>query len=166
MIKLNAGFSRKVGEPNYGSRGASVNVELELESGLIGDPDGLRSKINNLFDIARRSVDAELAGGPIANGHSDSGNPVVSRTSFGVPGNSYGNGRTDNHGGNGQPTVRYATVSQIRAIRAICQRQGLDPERFANQRYRVNGIEELSVKEASAIIDELKAATSRNGGGR
>ena len=32
MIKLNAGFSRKVGEPNYGSRGASVNVELELEN--------------------------------------------------------------------------------------------------------------------------------------
>ncbi len=34
MIKLNAGFSRKVGEPNYGSRGASVNVELELESDI------------------------------------------------------------------------------------------------------------------------------------
>ncbi len=38
MLKLNAGFSRKVDEPNYGSRGASVNVELELESGLVGDP--------------------------------------------------------------------------------------------------------------------------------
>ena len=34
MLKLNAGISRKVGEPNYGSRGASVNVELELESGF------------------------------------------------------------------------------------------------------------------------------------
>ena len=62
MIKLNAGFSRKVGEPNYGSRGASVNVELELESGLIGDPDSLMSRIRSLFDIARRSVDAELTG--------------------------------------------------------------------------------------------------------
>ncbi len=27
MIKLNAGFSRKVGEPNYGSRGATVNPD-------------------------------------------------------------------------------------------------------------------------------------------
>ena len=35
MIKLNCGFSRKVGEANYGSRGASVNLELEIE--LIGE---------------------------------------------------------------------------------------------------------------------------------
>ncbi len=56
MIKLNAGFSRKVGEPNYGSRGASVNVELELESSLIGDADALSSKTRNLFDIARQAA--------------------------------------------------------------------------------------------------------------
>ena len=37
-LKLNIGLSRKVGEPNYSSRGASVNVELELESGLVGEP--------------------------------------------------------------------------------------------------------------------------------
>jgi hypothetical protein len=30
MLKLNAGLSRKVGEPDYGSRGASVNLELEV----------------------------------------------------------------------------------------------------------------------------------------
>ena len=34
-LKLNVGLSRKVGEANYGSRGASVNLELELESGLV-----------------------------------------------------------------------------------------------------------------------------------
>ena len=38
MIKLNAGFSRKVGEANYSSRGASVNVDLELESADELDP--------------------------------------------------------------------------------------------------------------------------------
>ena len=39
MLKLNAGISRKVGEPNYGSRGATVHLELEVESHLIQDPD-------------------------------------------------------------------------------------------------------------------------------
>ena len=42
MIKLNAGFSRKVGEANYSSRGASVNLELKLESSMIADPDKMQ----------------------------------------------------------------------------------------------------------------------------
>ena len=49
MIKLNAGFSRKVGEANYSSRGASVNVDLELESALIREPEKLHEKIRVLF---------------------------------------------------------------------------------------------------------------------
>ena len=112
MLKLNAGFSRKVGEPNYGSRGASVNVELELESNLIGDPEALMARIRNLFDLARRSVDEEL------NGHQAPAEP---------PGSSRQNGRRSaggaprantSTGGNGNQSGRYATVSQVRAIRA------------------------------------------------
>jgi hypothetical protein len=34
-LKLNVGLSRKIGEENYGSRGASVNLELELDAGCI-----------------------------------------------------------------------------------------------------------------------------------
>ncbi|MFH0982698.1 MAG: hypothetical protein V2A79_14330, partial [Planctomycetota bacterium] len=64
MLRLNAGFSRKVGEPNFGSRGASVNLELELESHLIGDPAALLGRIQGLFDLAREAVDAELGNGP------------------------------------------------------------------------------------------------------
>ena len=63
MIKLNAGFSRKVGEANYGSRGASVNLELELDSGAIDTPEKLHDKIKTLFALARRAVDEELRNG-------------------------------------------------------------------------------------------------------
>ncbi len=68
MLKLNAGFSRKVGEPNYGSRGASVNVELEVESQLISDPEGLSRRIRGLFELARQAVDDELAASSIPTG--------------------------------------------------------------------------------------------------
>lgn len=161
MLKVNAGFSRKIGEPNYGSRGASVNVELELESNLIGDPDALLARIKNLFDLARRSVDEELNGNQAPAESSGSGQQNGQRS---------GNRFSDNTspGGNGNQSVRYATASQVRAIRAICNRQSVNPDRLANERFRINDLEELTLKEASSLIDELKAAPSRggNGGGR
>ena len=33
-LKLNVGASRKVGDNNYGSRGASINLEMELDGTL------------------------------------------------------------------------------------------------------------------------------------
>lgn len=63
MIKLNAGFSRKVGEANFGSRGASVNLELELESSAASNPGRMREKIRAMFALARKAVDEELRGG-------------------------------------------------------------------------------------------------------
>ena len=162
MLKLNAGFSRKVGEPNYGSRGASVNVELELESNLIGDPGGLMARIKGLFDLARRSVDEEL------NGNQAQANATGPSQQNG---RRFANGTTGNNtstGGNGNQSVRSATASQVRAIRAICDRQGVNPDRLANERFSVGDLEELTIREASSLIDELKAAPSHggNGGGR
>ncbi|MCH7814479.1 MAG: hypothetical protein IID40_10720, partial [Planctomycetes bacterium] len=77
------------------------------------------------------------------------------------------NGRRGRNNHSDRP-VRRATASQVRAIRAIAQKQQLDPDRLANQRFRVNDLEELTIREASTLIDELKAAPSHggNGGGR
>ena len=141
MLKLNAGCSRKVGDFNYGSRGASVNIELELESHLISDPDGIRKRIDGLFDLARQSVDDEL-------------NHQTQLTNNAAP-------------NNGNRSVRYATQSQIRAINAISQRNQLDAAQIANQRYGVNDVAELTLQEASSLIDELKRQpANRNGGDR
>ena len=162
MLRLNAGFSRKVGEPNYGSRGASVNVELELESGLIADPEALTDRIKSLFDLARKSVDEELNGD---QAQVDSPGPSQQngrRLATGASGNNTPTG------GNGNQSVRSATASQVRAIRAICDRQGVNPDRLANERFSVGDLEELTIREASSLIDELKAAPScgGKGGGR
>jgi hypothetical protein len=153
MLKVNAGFSRKVGEPNYGSRGASVNVELEVESGLIGDPNALVTRIRNLFTIAKRSVDAEL-GGAASNPNGDGRAPREPQAG--------------GHRNNQSSDVRYATTSQVRAIRAICQCQNVDPIRLAAERFQVNDLEELTLREASMPIDDLKAGNGnpRAGGGR
>ena len=59
-IKLNIGLSRKVGEVNYGSRGASINLEVELDNGVLNDPAQLRDRVSDLYLLARQSVDEEL----------------------------------------------------------------------------------------------------------
>lgn len=142
MLKLNVGFSRKTGEANYGSRGASINLELELDSSLVGDADRLKDRIRQLFALAKASVDEELAGNaPAANG---------------------------NQPANGQrrSNARRATASQARALIAIADRQKLNLASLLSGRFGVQKPEELSITEASALIDELKASTNGNGSQR
>ncbi len=152
MLKLNAGFSRKVGEPNYCSRGASVNIELEVESGLVGGPDGLLDRIRRLFELARRSVDQELASANNGNGASNETSSNHQRPPYDGRGN-----------GTPQQTVRYATPSQQGAIRAICKNLGLDADQTAKLKHNVSRLDDLTLQEASALIGELKAIQAEQG---
>src|SRR6476659_8220366 len=90
-LKLSIASSRKVGEPKYGSRGATVGLEMEVDSSLVDHPRQLHEKIRRLFRLAKQSVDLEL------------GSP-----------NSAENRLSD-----GEAETRPATHRQIRAIQAI-----------------------------------------------
>ncbi len=162
-VKLNIGLSRKVGEANYGSRGASINLEVELDNGVLGDPGQLRDRVRDLYMLARQSVDDELqrpadaGGGEHAhangNGHYSNGNG----DSGPANGQSNGNGHSNGNGQQPRMEVARATQSQIRAIFAITKRQGLDPNALVREKYRVHRMDDLSIREASALIDELKS---------
>ena len=58
--KINIGLSRKIGESNYGSRGATANLEVEIDSGTISDSQLLRDRMRSLYAMARQSVEEEL----------------------------------------------------------------------------------------------------------
>jgi hypothetical protein len=153
MLKLNVGFNRKAGEANYGSRGASVNLELELDSGLAGDPERLKERIRSLFLLAKASVDEELTSGGSGTGHSGSPKQAASN------GHS-ARGRRD--------ATRSATASQVRALHAIADRQGIDLGEAVRTRYGVDQPDAISITEASELIDQLKGSVTHgsNGGGR
>ena len=165
MLKLNVGFSRKVGEPDFGSRGASVNVEIELDVGVIREPDRFRGQIQHLFTVAKTSVDEQLNGGTgtgmansqpqshVANGHSQNGH----RNGNG------NNGHSNNGHGSGNRTNRLATQSQVRAIHAIANRQRVDLPGLLQNRFQVNRPDDLSLRDASHVIDELKSQPASNG---
>ena len=59
-LKTNVGVSRKVADNNYGSRGASVNLEVELDSTLIQEPELLQQRIRQVFRLAQQAIDEEL----------------------------------------------------------------------------------------------------------
>lgn len=143
-LKLNAGLSRKVADGNYGSKGASVNVELEVESSIIDEPGKLKERIKQVFGIVRSSLVEELNGnsGQQSQAHQPSSSPPQN-------GNGAGNGHQ-----NGTP--RPATKSQVKAIQSICRNKGIDLTTFLNNRFHVGRPDDLNIKTASAAIDELK----------
>ncbi len=176
-LKANVGVSRKVADNNYGSRGASVNVEVELESALVNEPERFFDRIRQVFRLTQQSIDEELTrqqagctnhsanrvnNGSNGNGYTDNGHAAPS-------GNGNSNGRTNGYSnGNGRANAngRKATASQVRAIHAIAKRQGLDLAQTLHDRYGTNQPEDLSITEASQLIDDLKCTTTGNGKGQ
>jgi len=73
-LKTNIGVSRKVADNNYGSCAASMNLEVELESSLIQEPERLQEQVRQLFRMAWHAVDEELA-------RQQPNNPTVMRES-------------------------------------------------------------------------------------
>lgn len=135
-LKLNVGLSRKVGDTNYGSRGASVNVEMELESSLVGEPSKLQDRIRQLFGVVRSSLAEEL-----------NGSQQVSKN---------GNGTAPDKSNGSTSNRRAATQSQVKAIHAIANKKQLNLGQLLRERFHVGRADDLSLQEASRLIDELK----------
>src|SRR5262245_62255210 len=61
-LKLSVGVSRKVGQPDYGSVGASCQLELEVDSALLErDLDGFHARVRDAYVAAHQAVHDELA---------------------------------------------------------------------------------------------------------
>ncbi len=140
-LRLNVGLQQKVGLPDFGSLGASCQVELELDSQLLDrSPDALQAEIARAFDACRQAVQTELARSKPAG---TNGPPKANRQ-------------------DGQQTgqTRRATASQVRALKAISGRQKFDLSADLQQRFGVVRPEDLDLKQASRLIDELNRPTN------
>src|SRR3954451_8255592 len=128
-MKLNVGVSRKVGLPDYGSVGASCNLELEMEYGqLERDLDGFQARVRDAYVAAHQAVHDELARLQVPDETGTSRpSPMPIRT---VARDGYaranGNGAVA-RAQEDRPRVRKpATSNQVKAILAIARRQDAD----------------------------------------
>ncbi|HEV8071996.1 MAG TPA: hypothetical protein VGP76_30050 [Planctomycetaceae bacterium] len=142
-VTVNVGFSRKVGEPNYGSRGASVQLELELDRSAIEGGERFQSEIDRIFELARDAVDRELQRNLVPSSELQ---PDLDECSEATKSQ---NGRTR--------APRPATPNQVRAIQAIAQNRGVDLSQLLAGEFDAKTAEELTIVEASRLIDRLQS---------
>jgi len=139
MLKLTASYSKKVpGAEQYSSEGYHVSIEAECPQSLLEDPASLQDQVQSLFAEARSQVDQQISGEVPERG----GRPQL------VNGN--GNGRSHS-----QPSR--ASNRQISYAASLAKRVwNMSPDELARE-LRVSRLDELTSKQASDLIERLKA---------
>ncbi len=172
-MTVKVGLAKKVGQPDYGSLGASCEVALELDAGLLfSDLDGFHRKVQAAYTACRQAVQDELSGQPGSSSPALNSN-AAERTQSNTNGHERGDGdgsprrnpsRDSDHGANGSQngrstngSKRAATSAQVRALHSIATRQNFNLTELLREKFHVYKAEELSLREASLLIDELNA---------
>ena len=138
MIKIIASHSMKVpAEGEYSSKSFHVGLEAEVADSVGGE--GILAKSHALFALAKAAVNAELSGKPASNGEQ--------------PAPKQENGDLD------KPSSK-----QLNFLLSLARRNGgiEKLQETIHRDFRVGGIEDLSRKQASELIEKLTG----KGGGR
>jgi hypothetical protein len=196
MLKLHAGVSKKVGLPGFSSASASCTIEAELDGSLLHDREGFQIVVQRAYKSCEKAVEDQIArllvqGNPTPNSpvcapdvseHPQTTNgpqtrsqspsrasqPVTQevievRTSPAI------SGTRITTTSNSLPSPRPATASQVKAIRAIAARRKIDLVGMLRERFGLTTADELGIRQASSLIDELKSdgesSPSTNGNG-
>ena len=170
MLKLHAGVSKKVGLPGFSSASASCTIEAELDSSLLQDHEGFQIVVQRAYQSCEKAVQDQITR-LTCDDHSDASQPpeiVEVRTAPTITGASVNRIPTNQF--STQPNPRPATASQVKAIRAIAARRKIDLVGLLRDRFGLTTADELGIRQASALIDDLKsdeptASPSTNGNG-
>ena len=185
MLKLHAGVSKKVGLPGFSSASASCTIEAELDSSLLQDREGFQTVVQRAYQSCEQAVQDQIA--RLTNDGTDESSQtntqpqevIEVRTSPAISGarittNGAATNSTETRATNravfrDAPSPRPAAASQVKAIRAIAARRKIDLVGLLRDRFGLQTADELGIRQASNLIDELKsdepAATPSNGNG-
>jgi hypothetical protein len=142
-LLANVSYSKKVpAETEYSSQGYSLGLQTEIPD---GDPEVIRRRLREAFDMVRQAVEDELAAG--------NGRPAT-------------NGRPTTNDRPAEPAKPRsaeprATNRQIGFINALAQRRRLTAAEInarVRERFGVEGgMYDLTKSQASMLLDEMNA---------
>ena len=141
MIRLNVGLSRKIGQANYGSKGGSVNLEVEVAD---LDHDKLKESIHRLFNLAKQSLEEELG----AEVHEVQDRPVVQVTAQAT-------GQTLQEAVSAQGKL--VTGKQLSFLQNLARTQRRDLQKECFQEFETFP-ERLTSKQASGLIEKWRGS--------
>ena len=140
MLKLNASFSKKVPVPGeeYSSQSFHASIECECADALTTEQ--LQEKIHATFDLVKTAVESELHGKPVAKSE-PAAQPSRVETA--------------------KPDTAKASNKQVKYLLDLAKGKGLTLTALnarVQDRFKVETVYELARKDASKLVDELKAA--------
>lgn len=140
MLKLNAAFNKKIpvaGE-QYSSQSYHCSVEVELSDAAT--PEQLQAKIRDTFALVRDAVESELHGKPAAKVE-PAAQPAQAEPA--------------------KQDAAKASNKQVKFILDLAKGKGLSLSALntrVQDKFKVESVYDLARKDASRLVDELKAA--------
>ena len=157
MIRISAHVSRKlpVSGVDYSSRQASAGMELEVAEGV--DPDALKQRFQELYATLNGAVEEQLKEGDdesqsISSQEKSKAEANATQAESNAPSSNSAHGNGAN---SVAPTRTSATQAQQRAIRAIVRDLGTEVTEVLAP-FQALHPGELSIRQASTLIDQLK----------
>ena len=139
MLKLNASYSKKVPtSEQFSSQSYHCSVEIELSDAAT--PEQLQAKIHDTFALVRDAVESELHGNPAAKPE------PAAQTVKPEP---------------AKPDAAKASNKQVKYLLDLAKGKGLTLTALnarVQDRFKVETVYDLARKDASKLVDELKAA--------
>ncbi len=151
LIKLHASYSKKIpAETQYSSKSFHASLEVEVADDLARDGDQLQQKLRSLWQDLQDAVETQITQ---SNGNGNSA-PIPRREEMTKPEN--GDDR--------------ASSRQINYLTLLARRSkgwGLSAlEKFIQDRFGNGSLFEISMSNASTLIEEFKSMTPGQGARR
>ena len=140
MLKLNAAFSKKIPVPGEDFSSQSFHASIECECADALTAEQLQAKIHDTFALVKDAVESELHGKTAAKAEPEA------QPAKGEP---------------AKPDTTKASNKQVKFILDLAKGKGLSLSVLntrVQEKFKVESVYELARKDASRLVDELKAA--------